>query len=198
MANVNLSVLSKAWYDLLQHSCPADWACLLPALDFDNPDRQIPAHTLPVLSYLPRMAKLAPPVNQFFIDMLMRSQSELHFNQTYSSSDFGEAFLQQYGWIKFLGPDAYWHSDTLSSGFILLGDNITYPEHWHVAEELYIPLSGSAEWYHEQLGWRQLPPGTVIHHASNVKHGTRTIGEPLLAMYLWRGGDLLQKSNIND
>jgi len=142
------------------------------------------------------MKSLAPVENQLFIDQLITCQSYLHFNQTYSAEDFGAAFLEQYGWIKFLGPDAYWHSDQLSSGLVLLGDQVTYPEHWHIAEELYFPISGIGDWFHEFSGWQTKGPGDRVVHASNIKHSMRTNGEPLLLLYIWRGGDLIQKSEI--
>jgi len=126
----------------------------------------------------------------------MQNESKLHFNQTYSAEDFGEKFLKQYGWIKFLGPDAYWHSDLLSSGLVLFGDHVTYPKHWHVAEELYFPLSGTAHWHHEKKGGTTIAPCPLINHASHIKHSMRTLGEPMLALYIWRGGNLVQKSNI--
>ena len=108
----------------------------------------------------------------------------------------GEAFLQQYGWVKLLGPDGYRHSDQLSGGFLILGDRVTYPQHSHEAEELYLPISGDAEWYCEGQGWQLRPAGTLIHHARGVRHGTRTKGEALVALYLWRGGNLTQKSTL--
>ncbi|MEM7565441.1 MAG: dimethylsulfonioproprionate lyase family protein, partial [Pseudomonadota bacterium] len=188
--------LARLWMSKLHGACPDNWKKQLPALDFEIPDRMLAANSLPVLSFLPRMLELASEENLALVNQLSCCYQNLHFNQTYSADDFGSAFLLQYGWIKFLGPDAYWHSDELSSGLILLGSNITYPQHWHVAEELYFPVSGTADWYHETAGWRTISPGKVIHHASNIKHSMRTTGEPLLALYLWRGGDLEQKSNI--
>ena len=193
----DMSDLAGQWLSLLERGCPSDWCQLLPKIDLQKPDWNLPPRGLQVLSFLPQMAELAAPENRKIVGQLIDLQASLHFNQTYSAEDFGAAFLQQYGWIKFLGPDAYWHSDTLSSGLVLLGDNITYPEHWHVAEELYFPISGTAEWYHEEKGWQQIAPGAMIYHASNIKHSMRTSGEPLLALYIWRGGDLVQKSNIN-
>ena len=190
------SALANLWLDQLKLRCPPDWGCLLPKLNLEKPDRMLEPKGLPVLSYLTQMAKQSPVENRPLIDHLIDLKSDLHFNQTYSAEDFGEAFLKQYGWIKFLGPDAYWHSNVLSSGLVLFGDNVTYPEHWHVAEELYFPISGTAEWYHEEKGWQHIPPGSLIHHASNIKHSMRTSGEPLMALYVWRGGDLVQKSNI--
>lgn len=191
----DLSGLAKLWIAQLKQRCPSDWCKLLPSLDFEKPDRLLAPKSLQVLSYLPQMAKQAPDENRSLVEHLIENQSDLHFNQTYSSKDFGEEFLKQYGWIKFLGPEAYWHSDVLSSGLVLFGGDVTYPEHWHVAEELYFPISGTADWYHGEKGWQTLSPGTLIHHASNIKHSMRTTGEPLLALYIWRGGDLMQKSN---
>ncbi|MFT5975889.1 MAG: hypothetical protein ACI9YO_002068 [Gammaproteobacteria bacterium] len=191
-----LSDLAGLWMDQLKQRCPADWCSLLPTLNLEKSDRMLASKSLPVLSYLPQMAKQSPDENRLFIDHLLNIKSSLHFNQTYTAADFGDDFLQQYGWIKFLGPDAYWHSNVLSSGLVLFGDNVTYPEHWHVAEELYFPISGTAEWYHEENGWLKIPPSQLIHHASNIKHAMRTSGEPLLALYVWRGGDLGQKSSI--
>ena len=195
---VSLSDLATGWLELVEAMCPDDWRVLLPKLNPGDIDQALSPKQLPVLSYLPQMAKQAPPGNRRLIKMLIHLQHELHFNQTYTARDFGAAFLQQYGWIKFLGPDAYWRSDELSSGLILLGDHITYPEHWHDAEEIYFPISGTAEWYHQDRGWQAISPGTMIHHASNIKHAMRTIGEPLLALYVWRGGNLTQKSTIRD
>lgn len=45
-------------------------------------------------------------------------------------------------------------------------------------------------------GFHVRQAGEVIHHASNVSHAMRTGDEPLLALYIWRGGPLAQKSTI--
>ena len=193
---VEFSLFASEWMCMLENWCPEDWRQMLPDLDLKQPDRNLSAKSLPVLDFLSQMEVQAPLSNQSFVSRLNRIQADLHFNQTYSVEDFGPDFLQQYGWIKLLGPDAYWNSDELSSGFVLLGDNITYPTHWHVAEEMYFPISGTGEWYHENDGWQSKSPGDRIVHASNIKHSMRTNGQPLLLLYVWRGGDLVQKSEI--
>ncbi len=188
--------LGRAWWNLVKSDYPADWLELLPNLDFDQPDQSLEPQSLPVLEFLPRLSSMATTAYRVVIDSLIQAQSNLRFGQTYSEADFGAEFLRQYGWIKMLGPSAYWHSDQVASGFLILGDDVTYPQHWHQAEEIYLPISGNAEWYREDLGWQKQSAGCLIHHASNVKHATRTIGEPMIALYLWRGGDLNQKSDI--
>jgi len=190
------NLLARAWWNLVKSDCPADWFESLPELDFDRPDRLLEPQSLPVLEYLPRLSSMATTSYRDIIDSLIQAQSNLRFGQTYSEADFGAGFLRQYGWIKLLGPDAYWHSDRLASGFLILGDDVTYPRHSHQAEEIYLPISGNAEWYRQDQGWQKQPAGNLIHHVSGVKHATRTIGEPMIALYLWRGGDLNQKSDI--
>ncbi len=191
-----LSALAAAWRQLLLSECPMDWCRLLPDIDINCPDRILEPRTLPVLKFLPRLASGAASPYRAVIDRLIDARDTLHFGQTYSAKDFGEDFLSQYGWIKLLGPDAYWHCDSLSSGFLILGDSNTYPQHRHQAEEIYLPISGNAQWYREHDGWQQQPAGTLIHHPGGIEHAMRTQGEPLIALYLWRGGNLVQKSEI--
>jgi len=193
---LQLSRLAQAWWQLVKSECPEHWHGLMPDIDPHTPERMFTPQSLPVLDYLPRLAATAAGSYRPVLDRLIEAQAGLYFGQTYSESDFGAEFLHQYGWIKLLGPDAYWHSDQLSSGFLILGDDNIYPQHWHEAEELYLPISGDAEWYQQDQGWQRKPAGSLIHHASGVKHGTRTTGEPMIALYLWRDGNLTQKSLI--
>ena len=64
---------------------------------------------------------------------------------------------------------------------------VDYPDHSHSAEELYIPLSGTARWKKGGEDWAEHPPGTLIHHASFQPHATMTLDEPLLALWAWIG-----------
>ena len=77
-------------------------------------------------------------------------------------------------------------------GFLLLGPEVEYPLHTHEAEEIYIPLAGTALWQRGQDDYKSQPPGTVIHHSPCMPHAIRTT-EPLLALYVWCGADLTEK-----
>lgn len=81
-------------------------------------------------------------------------------------------------------------------GILMLGPGADYPAHHHVAEELYITLAGTAGWRNGAAPYTPRPPGSVTHHPSQVVHAMKAGAEPLLALYIWRGGDLAQKSNI--
>lgn len=119
----------------------------------------------------------------------------LEWRQTYGAADFGAGFLERYGWTEIIGLRGPIPSERVAAGFLLLGPDVTYPAHAHEAEEIYLPLSGRA-WWQKGEAWRQVEPRTAIHHPGWVPHAMRTEAEPLLALYLWRGGDLAAKSVI--
>ena len=119
------------------------------------------------------------------------------WGQTYTSADFGQQFIDNYGWLEVFGTRGHFANRKVAGGFLLLGPDIAYPDHHHVAEEIYIPLTGGTEWRMGEGGVRQ-PRGRRDRStiASNVNHAMRTGDEPLLALYLWRGGPLAARSTI--
>ena len=120
----------------------------------------------------------------------------LQWRQTYGAADFGEAFLQGYGWSEFIGLRGPVASERIACGVLLLAPGIIYPAHAHQAEEVYLPLSGVAEWQRGDAPFRPVPVGQAVHHPSWMPHAMRVGPEPLAALYLWRGGDLAAKSVI--
>lgn len=120
----------------------------------------------------------------------------LEWRQTYGTGDFGAEFLTRYGWTEVLGLRGPIPSERIAAGFLLLGPGVTYPPHAHEAAELYLPLAGRAEWQRGTEGWRVVPPGEAVVHVPWMPHAMRTGEEALVALYLWRGGDLAAKSVI--
>ncbi|MFO1035607.1 MAG: dimethylsulfonioproprionate lyase family protein [Geminicoccaceae bacterium] len=127
---------------------------------------------------------------------LVEAAPNLAWRQTYGAAEMPPCFLDRYGWTELLGTRGHWRSDELAAGFLLLGPDTLYPEHRHAAEEIYIVLVGTADWSRGGEGWRRRMPGEVVHHDSQTPHAMRTGAEPLLALYLWRGGDLAEKSRL--
>ena len=85
-----------------------------------------------------------------------------------------------------VGP---WGSPISASGYgfglLLMGPNILYPRHHHVAREVYYVISGTADWMRGDEDWAPRAPGSAIYHPSEVPHATRTGPEPLLAVASW-------------
>jgi quercetin dioxygenase-like cupin family protein len=161
-----------------------------------QPMRALPPRALPVLGWLDPACRRGAASARAVLGLLREVSPRLAWGQTYTAADFGPAFLERYGWTELIGRRGLVPSEQLAVGLLMLGPDVVYPSHSHDAEEVYLPLSGRAAWQRGAEGWRERAPGEVIHHASGVPHAMRTASEPLLALYLWRGGDLMQRSRI--
>lgn len=158
--------------------------------------RAVHAAGLPVLRWLAEIAHDAAAFGAELVAALCRAAPLLAWRQTYTAQDLGAGFLDNYGWSEILGASGPLASERLACGFLLLGPATHYPRHRHEAEEMYLPLSGTAAWQQGDAVWRERPPGTPIHHASEEPHAMRTGARPLLALYIWRSADLSQKARL--
>lgn len=155
-----------------------------------GPHRVVQPATLPVCRWLAEMT------DDGVVGAIRRASGQLRWQQTYSVVDFGSDFLNGYGWSEFAGLRGPIACVKVACGVLLLAPGIVYPAHAHEAEEVYLPISGVAEWQQGAGAFAPVPVGQAIHHASWVPHAMRTGAEPLAALYLWRGGDLAAKSVI--
>jgi len=152
---------------------------------------------LPVLRWLPQIAAAAPGFGIDLIRALCRAAPTLAWRQSYTAAEAGATFLRNYGWTELLGPGGWAPSMKIACGALLLGPHTFYPSHRHEAEEIYVPLSGTADWRQGDAVWRPCAPGTLVHHRSEEPHAMRTDTEPLLALYLWRGTHLSQRARLD-
>jgi len=70
----------------------------------------------------------------------------------------------------------------LVSGFSLVAPGITYPEHNHPPEEIYLVMS-AGEWWQAGAGWRAYGSGGIVHNPPNIQHAMRAANVPLLAIW---------------
>jgi hypothetical protein len=151
---------------------------------------------LPVLRWLPRIVTASHGFGSDYVAAVCKAAPALAWHQTYTASDLGAAFMQNYGWAEIFGPRSG-TAGGLACGFLLLGPNTLYPHHRHPAEEIYLSLSGLADWQQGDAVWRPRAPGVLIHHRSEEPHAMRTGDDPLLALYLWRGAGLAQPARLD-
>lgn len=166
--------------------------------EFPDQVRDCEPRTLPVLAHLDAAVQSGPPASRPVLEYLLKSRETMYWGQTYNAYDFGSEFLMSYGWTEFAGPRGFVPSETLACGVLFLGPGTEYPAHSHQAEEIYVPLSGTASWKMGDCEWTERQPLEVIHHQSWTPHAIRAGTMPLITLYLWRGGDLKQKSRIGD
>jgi hypothetical protein len=177
----------------LDHPALPDFLAVWPE---SHEAREVPSTQLPVLASMGELSGRTGPTTRGLVDLLVAASPVLEWRQTYKPEDFGQDFLDRYGWTELAGLRGPIKSERIACGFLMLGPGCNYPDHAHVAEEIYLPLAGIADWSQGGAPWRPRQPGEVIHHRSNEAHAMKTGSAPLLALYLWRGGDLAQKSTI--
>ncbi|HEX4151419.1 MAG TPA: dimethylsulfonioproprionate lyase family protein [Steroidobacteraceae bacterium] len=158
--------------------------------------RPVTAVTLPALQWLPLIQAQAPPAAARVTQALVSGAPSLHWRQSYPAERVGRLFLENYAWTELLGSSGEVPSSRLAGGFLVLGPHTSYPGHAHQAEEIYVPLSGTAHWWKASAGWQAVAPVTVVHHAPNEAHAMRTADQPLLALYLWHGPGLEGKAHL--
>jgi dimethylpropiothetin dethiomethylase len=89
--------------------------------------------------------------------------------------------------VEIVGPDGMIDHPGCRFGLFLQMADFFYPGHRHEAEELYLVLSGTAEWILEASDPARRPPGSFVHHRPWQVHAMNTTDEPLLAMWGWSG-----------
>ncbi len=154
-----------------------------------------PVSTLPVLRCLAEIEADDSGFGASLVADLCRNHHLLMWRQTYAAGEVGAVFLRNYGYAEIVGAKSI-PSPRIACGFLILGPSTLYPRHLHEAEEIYVPLRGTAQWQQRDAVWRERLPGTVIHHASDEPHAMRTAAGPLLAMYVWRSEELNQAARL--
>jgi mannose-6-phosphate isomerase-like protein (cupin superfamily) len=109
----------------------------------------------------------------------------LHWRNKYPQSQ--ARLYDRFGFCDLVGPDGVQPSDHVTLGLVIVGPNTNYPLHEHPARELYLVLSGSADWAVDDAPFAPRPPGSLILHREMQPHAMRTGDETLLALSMWRG-----------
>lgn len=89
--------------------------------------------------------------------------------------------------VELLGPNGLVFCDHCRVGLLLQMPQLFYPAHAHAAHELYLVLSGTAEWQLGDSPPTPKPPGSFIHHPGGESHAMNTRDEALLAIWAWTG-----------
>lgn len=166
------------------------------SIDWAMPARALEPETTPCIRHLDRIREIAPAAARPLARLLADNREALCWGQTYTEKDFGSDFLDNYGWVEVFGTRGHFANDKVAGGFLILGPEVVYSDHHHEAEEIYIPLTDGTGWRKGEGAFQVRDAGEVIHHPPNVNHAMKTGVEPLLALYLWRGGPLAAKSTI--
>jgi len=166
--------------------------------DFDwrLSERNLSPKLLDAARHLPDVEANAGRGEARLVRAFLECAPQLHWMQSYSVDDFGQHFFDNYAHVELIGTMGHFDSNEIAAGLVLYGPEIDYPDHWHVAEEIYIPLTGNGLWSRDSEPHVKRTAGEFVFHESNMPHAIKTGDTPLLAMWVWRGGDLAQKGDF--
>lgn len=137
---------------------------------------------------IPYLAEVLSQRNRIpLTDQIASLTDHLNWEDHQDWTDIPLPFRQQFAYCELVGPDGAIPAESFRMGLYIQFPNSFYPLHNHAAEELYLPLSGTAHWWRDGVEDQPIPPGNLIRHASFERHATRTIEEPLLAIWTWTG-----------
>lgn len=122
-----------------------------------------------------------------FASVIRSLRDHLHWkcNAAYPEDRFPEGYFDEWAFTQIIGPGGIFDADDLMMGMFAMGPNIFYPQHYHVAPELYYTLTGEHGW---QLGddpWYRRSSPAMIWHESNEVHATDVGSEPFLSVWIW-------------
>ncbi|MEX0343986.1 MAG: dimethylsulfonioproprionate lyase family protein [Rhizobiaceae bacterium] len=158
--------------EAMRHHAPFATVCVPPA-------RNIDARFLPGL-----LRPGAHPIATHLHDVFD------HLNWRQSGSENGRIrsdLSTQMLTCELIGPTGIVFDPVCRVGLFAQSSNLDYPERSHPAEELFVMLSGTAMWRLDSGQEVSKLAGERVHHPSCVRHASRTVSEPLIAIWAWTG-----------
>lgn len=163
-------------------------APVLDALDEARCPAAIESRTLPVVRHLDAVDPSADATINAILDGLLRLAPVLPWRQTAGYLDMlSRDYLDNYGYVQLLGPNAIVEHPDVRVGIGLWGPNLHYPAHQHEAEELYHVLAGGPSFSGRDGERRLTRPGDAVHHSPWQVHSQDFGATPTVLLYCWTG-----------
>ncbi len=178
---------------IARHRSVADLIdCDLSTLPFTAP---LP-HVLPVTARVQSNDLETSPETAPLADLIKAHAPLLNWQHSYTEAQVGAAFLANYGWFNLVSPEGPFVHETRRISVGYWGQGLTYPQHSHAPEEIYMFLAGRARVSTQGRAPVDATASTLIHHPPHLPHGMTLPTSGVLAMAVWRGTDLLKPSHM--
>ena len=167
----------------------------LDGFDWNLSERNLVPKTYSACGFLTAAQEHVGRAEAALLSRLIDCSGQVQWQQMYTAEDFGQSFLDNYTHMELIGPEGHFMSDEIAAGLVIYGPGLDYPDHWHIAEEIYIPLTSDGLWSAHGAPLAARKAGSFIFHESNMRHAIRAGGAPLVALWVWCNGDLRQKAD---
>jgi quercetin dioxygenase-like cupin family protein len=141
---------------------------------------------LPVCDHIPEALRAARAARSEVANMAGAFETlapDLGWGLRARAAEQGNDFLHGHANALIFGHGDFSVPERVTLGVTLMAPGVSYPDHSHPPEELYIVLS-SGEWRQDCGAWVRHGPGGLVHNPPGVNHGMRAGASPLLALWL--------------
>ncbi|MYE57089.1 MAG: hypothetical protein F4108_08505 [Acidimicrobiaceae bacterium] len=161
---------------------------VLDALDSARCPADVESVPLPVLRHLDAVGPSGDAAIDAVLDEFLRLAPVLPWHRTTGYLDvLSRDYLDNYGYVRLLGPDSIVEHPDVRVGIGLWGPHLHYPAHKHEAEELYHVLAGEPSFSGRDGTGRTTGPGDAVHHAPWQVHSQDFGATPTVLLYCWTG-----------
>ncbi|MFK7890427.1 MAG: dimethylsulfonioproprionate lyase family protein [Granulosicoccus sp.] len=159
---------------------------------------RLPPSKLPICELLPTVARelsrkiqpgadsaSAPSKAVAHAQALAALSARLRWYRRQGADRIGEPFISGHANATVIGEGGLEEHDGIWIGVSLMAPGITYPEHRHPPEEVYVVLS-PGEWQQSGGAWHKPGVGGIVYNPPDILHAMRSGSAPLLASWcLW-------------
>ncbi|MEM9277051.1 MAG: dimethylsulfonioproprionate lyase family protein [Pseudomonadota bacterium] len=198
MLHPSLHNLREAFRTYAREQAPDIMSFCGEALFADHDEAECVPAQLPVCERLEAVRSMITGATENLFEAVVAAAPHVYWQQSYTLEDdgFDENYLANYGWFNLIAPSGPFVSNDMRLAVGFWGQGLTYPNHWHEPEEIYLTVAGSALYISEGREPVRGGPGTTICHYSNQPHSADFDEKPLVAAAFWRGNGLEAKSAL--
>ncbi|MDO6562304.1 dimethylsulfonioproprionate lyase family protein [Amphritea sp. 1_MG-2023] len=94
-------------------------------------------------------------------------------------------FMAGHANAEIIGPRGLAVGDGITVGVTLMQPDLTYPDHHHPPEEIYLVLSEGLWWQQGQPWWSP-DIGGYVYNPANIVHAMQSLDKPLFAIWCFK------------
>lgn len=93
-----------------------------------------------------------------------------------------KSFYDGHANAMLIGPGGLEQREDVWVGATVMAPGVTYPDHSHPPEEVYLAFT-PGEWWNAEMAWTEPGAGGLIYNPPGILHAMRSGDQPFLAMW---------------
>ncbi len=110
-------------------------------------------------------------------------EGRLRWSRRKNADPRDQPFFDGHANATLIGPGGLEQRDDVWVGATVMAPGVTYPDHSHPPEEVYLAFT-AGEWWNAEMDWTEPGPGGLIYNPPGILHAMRSGPEAFLALWL--------------